>query len=391
MSIPRISPRAVLLAAALLCARQALAEDPIKVGMVAEFSGPFAAYGKQIHGGIKAYLQQNGDACAGRKIEILFKDTTGPSPEVAKRLAQDLVTQDKVDFLAGFGLTPNALAVAPLATQAKTPMIVMNAASSIITTKSPYVARVSMTLPQVTMPMALWAAKNGIKKVYSIVSDYAPGLDAEAAFTKSFTAQGGEVVGSARVPLKNPDFAPFVQRAKDAKPQAVFIFVPAGEQGIAFVKAFTERGLREAGIGLIGPGDVVDDDVLEAMGDPTLGIITTHHYSAAHDSPENAAFKKAYAAANGGGSRPNFMAVAGHDGMAAICEVAKKLKGKLDADAVMAALKGLALKSPRGDIHIDPETRDIVQTVYVRKVERLKDGLYNVEFDKFPEVKDPGK
>jgi len=391
MSIPRISPRAVLLAAALLCARQALAEDPIKIGMVAEFSGPFAAYGKQIHGGIKAYLQQNGDSCAGRKIEILLKDTTGPSPEVAKRLAQDLVTQDKVDFLAGFGLTPNALAVAPLATQAKTPMIVMNAASSIITTRSPYLARVSMTLPQVTMPMALWAAKNGIKKVYSIVSDYAPGLDAEAAFTKSFTAQGGEVVGSARVPLKNPDFAPFVQRAKDAKPQAVFIFVPAGEQGIAFVKAFTERGLREAGIKLIGPGDVVDDDVLEAMGDPTLGIITTHHYSAAHDSPENAAFKKAYAAANGGGSRPNFMAVAGYDGMTAICEVAKKLKGKLDADAVMAALKGLALKSPRGEIHIDPETRDIVQTVYVRKVERLKDGLYNVEFDKFPDVKDPGK
>jgi len=296
-----------------------------------------------------------------------------------------------VDFLAGFGLTPNALAVAPLATQAKTPMIVMNAASSIITTKSPYVARFSMTLPQVTLPMALWAAKNGVKKVYSIVSDYAPGLDAEAAFTKGFTAQGGEVVGSARVPLKNPDFAPFVQRAKDAKPQAVFIFVPAGEQGIAFVKAFTERGLREAGIKLIGPGDVVDDDVLEAMGDPTLGIITTHHYSAAHDSPENAAFKKAYAAANGGGSRPNFMAVAGYDGMAAICEVAKKLKGKLEPDTVMAALKGLALKSPRGDIHLDPETRDIVQTVYVRKVERLKDGLYNVEFDKFPDVKDPGK
>jgi len=257
MSARRTLARAAAIAAALLCAPQAFAEEPIRVGLIGEFSGPFAAYGKQIHGGIKAYLQQHGDTVAGRKVEIILKDTTGPAPEIAKRLAQDLVTQDKVDFLAGFGLTPNALAVAPLATQAKTPMLVMNAASSVITTRSPYVVRFSMTLPQVTMPMALWAAKNGIKKVYTIVSDYAPGLDAEAAFTKAFTAHGGEIVGSARVPLKNPDFAPFVQRAKDAAPQAVFIFVPAGEQGIAFVKAFTERGLKQAGIKLIGPGDVV--------------------------------------------------------------------------------------------------------------------------------------
>jgi branched-chain amino acid transport system substrate-binding protein len=383
--------RMLVLAAALLLATRAPAEEPIRVGLLGEFSGPFAGYGKQIHGGIKAWLQQHGDVVAGRKIEIILRDTTGPAPEVAKRLAQDLVTQDKVDFLAGFGLTPNALAVAPLATQAKTPMLVMNAASSVITTRSPYVARFSMTLPQVTMPIALWAAKNGIKKVYTLVSDYAPGLDAETAFIKFFTAHGGEIVGSARIPLKNPDFAPFVQRAKDAAPQAVFIFVPAGEQGIAFVKAFTERGLKQAGIKLIGPGDVVDDDVLEAMGDPTIGIVTTHHYSAAHDSPENAAFKKAYAAANGPGTRPNFMAVAGYDGMAAIFEVAKKLNGKLDADQVMGALKGLELQSPRGHIRIDPETRDIIQTVYVRRVERTKDGLYNVEFDRFPDVKDPGK
>ena len=389
MNVRRIL--ALAAAAVLLDAPRASADEPLRVGLIAEFSGPFAAYGKQIHGGIKAYLQQHGGSCAGRKIEILPKDTTGPAPEIAKRLAQDLVTHDKVDFLAGFGLTPNALAVAPLATQAKTPMVVMNAASSVITTKSPYVVRVSMTLAQVTMPMALWAAKNGIKKVFTIVSDYAPGLDAEAAFTKTFQAQGGEIAGSARVPLKNPDFAPFVQRAKDAAPQAVFIFVPAGEQGIAIVKAFEERGLGPAGIKLIGTGDVLDDDVLEAMGDATIGIVTTHHYSAAHDSPENAAFKKAYAAANGTATRANFMAVAGYDGMAAICEVAKKLGGRIDADKAIAAFKGLELQSPRGRIRIDPETRDIVQTVYVRRVERTKDGLYNVEFDKFPDVKDPGK
>lgn len=381
---------ACAVAAALLPAGAA-AQEPIKVGLIAEFSGPFAGYGRQIHNGMKAYMKQHGDTVAGRKVEIVVKDTTGPSPEVAKRLAQDLITRDKVDFLAGFGLTPNALAVAALATEAKKPMIVMNAASSIITTKSPYVARVSFTLAQVTEPMALWAAKNGIHKVFTIVSDYAPGIDSETAFVKAFTAHGGQIAGSVRVPLKNPDFAPFVQRAKDAKPEAVFIFVPAGEQGIAVVKAFAERGLREAGIKLIGTGDVLDDDVLEAMGDPTLGVITAHHYSAAHDSPENAAFRKAYAEANGKEVRPNFMAAAGYDGMAAIYEVAKKLQGKIEADPAMGVLKGLKLESPRGPIRIDPDTRDIVQTVYIRRAERVKGALYNVEFDKFPDVKDPGK
>ena len=380
-----------IVSAALFGAAGASAQETIKVGLVAEFSGPFARYGTQMHNGIKAYMKQHGDTVAGKKVEIILRDTTGPSPDIAKRLAQELITRDKVDFLAGFGLTPNALAVAPLATEAKKPMIVMNAASSVITTKSPYIARFSMTLPQVTQPIAVWGAKNGIRKVYTIVSDYAPGIDAELAFNKTFTAGGGEVVGSVRVPLKNPDFAPFVQRAKDAKPEAVFIFVPAGEQGIAFVKAFTERGLREARIKLIGPGDVVDDDVLEAMGDPTLGIVTTHHYSAAHDSPENKAFRRAYAEVTDGSSRPNFMAVAGYDGIAAIYQVAAKLGGKIDGDQAMSLLKGLKLNSPRGPIQIDPETRDIVQTVYVRRVERVNDGLYNVEFDKFPNVKDPGK
>jgi branched-chain amino acid transport system substrate-binding protein len=253
------------------------------------------------------------------------------------------------------------------------------------------VARVSFTLAQVTEPMALWAAKNGIRNVFTLVSDYAPGVDSEAAFVKAFSAHGGQIAGSVRAPLKNPDFAPFVQRAKDAKPDALFIFVPAGEQGIAVVKAFAERGLRESGIRLIGTGDVVDDDVLEAMGEPTLGVITAHHYSAAHDSTENAAFRKAYADANGNALRPNFMAVAGYDGMAAIFEVAQKLGGKIDADRAMQVLKGLRLQSPRGSILIDPDTRDIVQTVYIRRTERVKGSIYNVEFDKFPDVKDPAK
>jgi branched-chain amino acid transport system substrate-binding protein len=359
--------------------------------MVGEFSGPFAQYGQQILGGMKAYMKVNGDTVAGKKIEIVQKDTTGPSPEVAKRLAQELVTRDNVDILVGFGLTPNALAVAPIATEAKKAMVIMNAATSIITTRSPYIVRVSMTLPQVTQPMAIWAARNGVKKVYTVVADYGPGLDAEKAFSEAFKKAGGEMVGSVHTPLQNPDFGPFVQRVKDAKPEAVFLFLPAGEQGIAFMKGYAERGLAQAGIKLIATGDITDDGVLEAMGEPTLGLITSFHYSAAHDSPENTAFKKAYAEVNGDKLRPNFMAAAGYDGMAVIYEALKKTNGSTDGDKLVAAMKGMKLTSPRGPIMIDPETRDVVQTVYIRKVEKTGGGLYNVEFDKFPDQKDPGK
>ncbi|HEV2612914.1 MAG TPA: ABC transporter substrate-binding protein [Noviherbaspirillum sp.] len=369
----------------------AQAQETIKIGLVAPFSGPFADYGKQMEGGIKAYMKQHGDTVAGKKIEIIAKDTTGPVPEVAKRLAQELVVRDKVDFLAGFGLTPEALAVAPIAQQAKKPMIIMNAATSVITTKSDYIARVSMTLPQISAPMATWAAKNGIKRVVTLVADYGPGIDAETAFKNTFTGGGGQVLESIRVPLRNPEFAPFIQRIKDAKPEAVFIFVPAGEQGIAFMKGYRERGLADAGIKVIATGDLTDDHVLPAMGDAVLGVITTFHYSAAHDSPENKTFLKQFADANPNGGRPNFMAVAGYDGMHAIYEVAKKLNGKIDGDKAMDVLKGMKINSPRGPIMIDPATRDVVQTVYVRKVEKVNGELYNVEFDKFADMKDPGK
>ena len=367
------------------------AQNVVKIGVIAEFSGPFAQYGQQILGGMKAYLKLHGDTIAGKKIELIQRDTTGPSPDVAKRLAQELVTLDHVNILAGFGLTPNALAVAPIATDAKVPMVIMNAATSIITTKSPYIVRASMTLPQVTQPMAQWAAKNGIKKVYTFVSDFGPGIDAETEFAKAFKAAGGQIVGSTRVPLRNPDFSPFIQRAKDEKPDAIFLFLPAGEQGIAFMKSYRERGLADAGIKLIATGDITDDGVMDAMGDETLGLITSFHYSAAHDSPENKAFKQVYAEVNGTKLRPNFMAVGGYDGMALIAEALKKTGGSTDAEDFVAALKGVKLTSPRGTITIDPETRDVVQTVYIRKVEKVGGALYNVEFDKFPDVKDPGK
>ncbi len=382
---------AVIVGAALaVLATAAVAADPIKVGIIAEMSGGFADFGQQMTTGAKAYVREHGDTVAGRKIELIIKDVGGPSPDVSKRLAQELVVKDNVDFIAGFGLTPNALAVAPIATEAKKPTIIMNAATSIITTKSPYMTRVSMTLPQVTAPLGDWAYKNGIRKVYTAVSDYGPGIDAETAFKKVFTGAGGQITGEVRMPLTNPDYGPFVQRIKDSKPDAVFVFVPAGESAVGFMKAYAERGLAAAGIKLIATGDMTDDGVIDALGANAIGTITTHHYSAAHDSPENKAFIAAYAAIDPA-HRPNFMAVGGYDAMAMIYSVVRQLNGNVDPDKAMALIKGMKIASPRGPIEIDADTHDITQNVYVREVKRVNGKLYNVEFFTTPMVKDPGK
>jgi len=266
----------------------------------------------------------------------------------------------------------------------------MNAATSIITTKSPYIARVSFTLPQITAPIAGWAIRNGVKEVYTLVSDYGPGIDAETTFKKTFEAAGGKIVGDVRVPLRNPDFSPFLQRIKDARPEAVFIFLPAGEQPVAFMKGFNERGLDKAGIRLIATGDVTEDGMIEAMGDTPLGVVTSHHYSVAHDSVQNKAFLKAFAALDNT-HRPNFMAVGGWDGMAAIYEVVRRLNGKIDGDKAMEVLKGLKLDSPRGPVTIDADTRDAIQTIYIRRVQKVNGKLYNIEFEQVPNFKDPGK
>lgn len=354
-------------------------------------SGPFAAYGKQIEHGVRLYLAQNGDTVAGRKIELIVKDDgPGTAGDVSKRVAQELVVKDKVDILAGFGLTPSALAVAAVATEAKKPMVVMNAATSIITEKSPYIVRTSHTLPQATAPIAQWAAKNGVKKVYTLVADFGPGHDAEAQFKKSFTAAGGQVIGEVRVPVKNPDFAPYLQKIKDAKPDAVFLFIPPGAETIAFMKGFVDRGLAKDGIKIVATGDLTDEDILDAVGDSALGIISSWHYSEAHNSPENKAYVAAYQKAYPK-DRPNFMSVAGYDGMALIAQVLKKTNGDTDPEKFVAAAKGLSWTSPRGKITIDPATRDIVQTMYIRKVEKVNGKLQSVEFDTVGEVKDPGK
>ena len=365
----------------------ARAEDTVKIGLILPMTGGQASTGKQIDNAVKLFMQQNSDTVAGKKIEIILKDDAA-LPDNTKRLAQELIVNDKVSLIAGFGVTPAALAAAPLATQAKIPEVVMAAGTSIITEKSPYIVRTSFTLAQSSTIIADWAAKNGIKKVATLTTDYAPGNDALNFFKQNFTAGGGQVVEEVKVPLANPDFAPFLQRMKDAKPDAMFVFVPAG-QGGNFMKQYAERGLDKSGIRVIGPGDVMDDDLLNGMGDAALGTVTAHLYSAAHPSAMNkefvAAYKKAFNA------RPGFMAVSGYDGIHLIYEALKKTAGKTDGDALVEAMKGAKWESPRGPISIDPETRDIVQNIYIRKVEKVDGELYNVEFQTFEAVKDSGK
>jgi branched-chain amino acid transport system substrate-binding protein len=360
---------------------------PIKIGLILPMTGQSASTGRQIDAAVKLYLAQTGGSVAGRKIEVIVKDDAGVA-DTTRRIAQELVVNDQVVALAGFGLTPLAMATAPIATQSKTPMVVMAAATSAITEASPFIVRSSFTLPQAAVSMAEWAPKNKIRKVVTLVADYGPGIDAEKYFSDRFTLNGGQVLEKLRTPLRSPDFAPVLQKVRDAAPDAVFVFVPSG-QGAAIMKQFAERGLDKAGIRLIGTGDVTDDDQLADMGDVALGVVTTHHYSANHKSPANQKFVEAFKKANNG-MRPNFMGVGGYDGIRIIVEGLKATKGA-GGEALLAAMKGQIFESPRGPVYIDAQTRDIVQDIYIRKVEKVDGQLYNVEFDKQVAVKDPGK
>jgi branched-chain amino acid transport system substrate-binding protein len=381
-------------AAMLACAGAfvpAHAEDALRIGLIATYSGPYADYGRQFDAGVALYLKEHGGKIAGRKVEIVKKDTAGPAPDAAKRIAQELVVRDKVKVLTGLDFSPNAYAVGAIATQAKVPTIVMNAASSAITSSSPYVARLSFTVQQVADPMARWMLKQGVKEAYTVVADYASGQDAETAFKKAFTAGGGKVVGEVRTPMSNPDFSAYVQRIKDSKPQAVFFFFPSGVMPPAFLKVWKERGMDEAGIKLFATGEATDDSFLEATGEVALGLVTSHHYSYAHPSAKNRKFVKDFEAQFGTAMRPNYFAVTAYDAMAAIDLALAKTQGDVSGDKIMEALKGLAFESPRGPVEIDSATRDIVQTVYIRKTEKAGGKLVNAEFDKFDRVKDPAK
>jgi branched-chain amino acid transport system substrate-binding protein len=378
---------AALLAVVMLPAG---ANAQIKIGVINSYSGQFADTGAQIDNGIKLYMKQHGDTVAGKKIEIIRKDTGGPNPDVAKRLAQELIVRDKADILAGFTLTPEALGAASVSEEAKKLMVVMNAATSIVTTKSPYIVRVSLTLPQIADTLATWAVKKGgTKKAYTMVSDYGPGIDAEGAFQKAFKEAGGEIVGSVRMPVANPDFSAFVQRAKDLNPESIFVFIPGGAQPAALGKAFAERGIDPKNVKLLSTGEPVDETAIKSMGDLALDRISAWHYDFNHKSKMNSDFVKAFNAEYK--RNPDFFAVGGYDGMHLIYEALKKTNGNADGDALIAAIKGMKWESPRGVIWIDPETRDVVQTVYIRRVQKVGNDIVNVEFDKIENVKDPVK
>ncbi len=375
---------------AVTAAPSAHAQGSIKIGLIMPYSGQFADAAAQMDNAIKLYVKQKGDTVAGRKIEFIRKDTGGIAPDVAKRLAQELVVRDNVDILAGFVLTPNAMAAGDISEQAKKFMVVMNAATSIVTTKSQYMARVSLTTPQVNEALGKWAATaGGVKKAYTMASDYGPGLDAEGGFSRAFKEAGGEVIGTVRMPVANPDFSAFVQRAKDINPEGIYVFVPGGAQPPAFGKALAERGIDPKKIRVMGQGEIADDAALKSMGDVALGIVTAFHYDPNHQSAMNKDFVKAYNEAYG--RNPDFFSIGGWDGMHLIYETLKKTGGKTDGEALIGAAKGMKWESPRGPISIDPETRDIIQNVYIRRVEKVDGKLVNVEFDKVENVKDPVK
>jgi branched-chain amino acid transport system substrate-binding protein len=377
------------LALAVLGAGAIHAEDAVKIGVIISYSGQFADTGAQMDNGIKLYMKQHGDTVAGKKIVLIRKDNGGIAPDVAKRLAQEAIVRDGADILAGFELTPNALAVGDVSAEAKKFMVVMNAATSIITTKSPYIARTSATTPQLNYTLGTWAAKNGLKKIYTMVSDYGPGIDAETWFQTGFKEAGGEIVGSVRFPVANPDFSAFIQAAKDKSPDAIYIWIPGGAQPAAVGKALSERGVDIKKTKVLGQDALAFETALQGMGDAGIGIITVSNYDYNHQSAMNKDFVKAY---NDEYHRnPDIFSIGGYDGMHLIYAALEKTGGKTDADSLIAAAKGMSWESPRGPLLIDPETRDIVQTVYIRRVEKVGDGLRNVEIDSVPNVKDPAK
>jgi len=379
----------IVAAFALLAPLSASAQSTVRIGLILPYSGQFADTATQMDNAIKLYVKQHGDTVAGKKLEFIRKDTGGVAPDVAKRLAQELIVRDKVDILGGFILTPNALAVGDVSAEAKKFMVVMNAATAIITTKSPFMVRTSLTVPQLNETFGNWAYKTGIRKIYTMVSDFGPGRDAEQSFHLGFKEAGGEIIGSVRYPLANPDFSAFVQRAKDLNPEGIYIWVPGGAQPPAVGKALADRGIDPKKIKILGQGELTFEEALKSMGDAAVGIITVFHYDYSHDSALNREVVKAYNAEFK--RNPDIYSIGGYDGTHLIYEALKKTGGKTDGESLIAAAKGMAWESPRGPISIDPETRDIIQTVYIRRVEKVGGQLINVEFDKVENVKDPVK
>ncbi len=357
---------AAILAAGLGLSAGAVSADTIRVGVVAPFSGPFAIYGKQYKEAIETYVALNGTTAGEHTIEFIYKDVGGPNPDNSRALAQELLIRDQVDYLAGFTFTPNALAVAPLLDQSQTPLVIFNAATSVINKQSPFYVRTSYTLWQVTAPLAEWAWDQGIRTVATTVADYGPGIDAENAFKAAFEAKGGKVVDAIRMPLSTNDFTPFIQRIREQAPDALFAFLPGGPPTFGFTKTYNDMGLREAGIRFLGTAETEEVN-LQALGDPAIGLTTAYHYSNAHDSDLNRTFK-AKLEELFPGAVANWASVGAFDGTHLIYQMVAAAGS--DGPAAVEAAKGLAWESPRGPVTMSAETRTVIQNVYIREVER---------------------
>ena len=363
----------LVLAASLASGVAVQAQQVVKVGIVGPFSGPFASsFGTPFRQGIEAYVAQNGDKAGATRVEFVYRDLDAPNPERAKALAQELIVKEKVQYLGGFVFTPNALAVAPLIQSAKVPTVIFNASTSMILSKSDYFVRTSNTLPQVTVPVAKYALDIKVKRVVTVVSDYGPGVDAENAFRQTFQAGGGEVVESIRMPLNATDFGPFLQKIRALKPDALFAFLPFGPPTFGFVKAYDDNGLKAAGIRFLGTSETQESD-LQALGDAALKLETGYYYSGVHDSAQNKAFVATLAKLK---AAPNPATVAAFDGTHVLYKMIEATGGTAHGREAIDAVKGMAWESPRGPMKIDAATRDVVQNVYMRVVEKQPDGRF---------------
>ncbi|MBN9499858.1 MAG: branched-chain amino acid ABC transporter substrate-binding protein [Afipia sp. 62-7] len=377
------SAKLLIAVAALGMIGTAASADVIKVGVIGTMSGPFALFGTNYKRGIEAWVAQHGNKVGNHEIQFIYRDEESPNPAKSKALAQELIVKDKVQYLAGAYFTPNAMAIAPLLEESKTPLVVMNAATSAIVEKSPYIVRTSFTMWQNTVPAAEIAKKNGAKKVAIAVSDYGPGIDAEAAFKKTFEGGGGTVAEAIRMPLNTTDFSPIMQRIKDSGADTIFTFLPAGPPTLAFVKAYIDNGLKAAGVKLMSTGDVVTEPDLPNIGDAGIGILSTYHYAVSHNSPENKAFLDQMVKDGGKLGEVTMTSVAAYDGARLIYKMIEATDGQRDPAKAIAAVKGMKWVSPRGPVSIDPETRHIRQNVYLREVKKVDGKLINQEIQTF--------
>jgi branched-chain amino acid transport system substrate-binding protein len=364
--------------------------DVIKVGIIGTMSGPYALFGQNFKYGIDAWVAEHGSKVGEHQVEFIYRDEESPNPAKSKALAQELIVKEKVQYIAGLYFTPDALAVAPLLEEAKVPMVVMNAATSAIVEKSPYIVRTSFTMWQNAVPAAKVAKSAGAKRVAIAVSDYGPGIDAETAFKTTFAAEGGSVVETIRMPLSTTDFGPIMQRIKDSNADMIFTFLPAGPPTLGFVKAYIDNGLKASGVKFLSTGDLVTEPDLPNIGDSGVGILSTYHYAASHDSAENKAFLADMVKA---GAKPDditMASVAAYDGARLIYKMIEATNGQKDPEKALAAVKGMTWVSPRGPVSVDPATRHIRQNVYLRELVKQDGKFLNKELQTFDAQPDWG-